>query len=45
MMNRARIAANGGTISTSVLIYMALHDGMGFGKKTARRDYRKSNGL
>lgn len=33
MMNRARIAANGGTISTSVLIYMALHDGMGFGKK------------
>ena len=33
MMNRAHIAANGGTISTSVLIYMALHDGMGFGKK------------
>lgn len=32
-MNRARIAANGGTVSTSVLIYMALHDDMGFGKK------------
>lgn len=24
--NKARIAANGGTIATSVLIYMALHD-------------------
>ena len=33
--NRARIAANGGTVTTSVLIYMALHDDdkLRFGKK------------